>query len=593
MTSRYLALAVAGALAAAALPWSASAGWRQPVGGASPINHAGDGDAFIKHRLAAIGGVPYVTWSEFDGANYEVRLSRLNAVGTAWEEVVGGTSPINHVSDQDAIEPSVAAIGGAPYVAWSEYDGTNREVRVSRLNAAGTAWTELVGGASPINHASDRSASEPSLAAIGGVPYVAWDESDGTNTEVRVSRLNAAGTAWEEVVGGVSPINHAGDRNAFAPSLTAIGGVPHVAWYEDDGTNYEIRVSRLNAAGTAWEEVVGGVSPINHASDRDAFGASLAAIGGVPYVAWDESDGTNAEVRVGRLNAAGTAWEEVVGGASPINHAGDRNAFEPSLAAIGGVPYVAWREDDGTNAELRVSRLEPEFASQSAVANATGATLQATVHTYGLAYPIGFDYGPALGSQTTATPAPAGSDNVTISATIGGLSPSTGYAFRPFATAGVPAPRVLGAVGAFTTLAARRGGGAAPRRAFGRRTLVTLSLAVGRIPAKGPVAVRVSNANGFQVTGKLSGRATSKPSRSRTLRIKLGARSFRIAARADKTVTLRLPKAARRLLRRERTLSLRLTAHVTDPAGHTRTVSKTVQPKLLRQRVATRRAQQR
>jgi hypothetical protein len=37
-----------------------------------------------------------------------------------------------------------------------------------------------------------------------------------------------------------------------------------------------------------------------------------------------------------------------------------------------------------------------------------------------------------------------------------------------------------------------------------------------------------------------------------------------------------------------RTLSLRLTAHVSDPAGQTRTVRKTVQPKLMRQRVATR-----
>jgi hypothetical protein len=138
MTIRSLALVVAGALAAAALPSSARAAWHQPVGGASPINHA---------------------------------------------------------SNQDAIVPSVAAIGGAPYVAWSEYDGANREMRVSRLNAPGTAWEEVVGGASPINHASDRSATEPSLAAIGGVPYVAWQESDGTNTEVRVSRLNAAGTA--------------------------------------------------------------------------------------------------------------------------------------------------------------------------------------------------------------------------------------------------------------------------------------------------------------------------------------------------------------------------------------------------------------
>jgi hypothetical protein len=585
MTMGRLALVVATALAAAVLASSASAAWHQLVGGASPVNQASDQNAFGA-SLAAIGGVPYVAWHENDGTNTEIRVSRLNAAGTAWEQVVGGPSPINHDNNRSAREPSLTAIGGVPYVAWHEDDGTNTEIRVSRLNAAGTAWEGVVGGPSPINHDSNRSAFAPSLTAIGGVPYVAWDEDDGTNSEIRVSRLNAAGTAWEEVVGGASPINHDSNRSAFDVSLTAIGGVPYVAWSETDGVNDEVRVSRLNAAGTAWEEVVGGASPINHSSAGNAGGASLAAIGGVPYVAWSEYDGVNDEVRVSRLNAAGTAWEQVVGGPSPINHAASRDAFVPTLAAIGGVPYLAWSEDDGVNTELRVSRLEPEFSSQSAVASATGATLTAGVHTYGIPYPIGFQYGPALAAETATDPAPAGSDQVTVTTQVGGLTPSTGYPFRPFATAGVPAPRVLGTIDAFTTLATARSGGAGPRRAFGKKTLVTLRLAAGRIPAKGPLAVRVANANRFQIIGKLSGRTKTMPSVSRRRRIELRAKSFRIAARAHKTVKLSLPEAARRLLQRERKLSVRLTATVKDPAGHTRTISKTVEPKLTRQRMA-------
>ena len=640
MTPGGLALVVAGALAAAVLASSASAAWRQPVGGASPVNQADARDAFGA-SLTAIGGVPYLAWDETDGTNSQVRVSRLNAPGTAWEQVVGGPSPINHASDRNATDPSLTSVDGVPYVAWHEDDGTNNEVRVSRLNAAGTAWEQVVGGPSPINHADNRDVFGVSLTAIGGVPYVAWSEDDGTNYELRVSRLNAAGTAWQEVVGGPSPINHAGDRNATDPSLTAIGGVPYVAWHEDDGTNdelrasrlnaagtaweqvvggpspinhadnrnaraasltaigrlpyvawreddgtnnYEVRVSRLNAAGTAWQEVVGGPSPINHSSNGDAGTASLTAIGGVPYLAWDETDGTNSQVRVSRLNAAETAWEEVVGGPSPINQAGDRNAYAPSLTAIGGVPHVAWEEHDGANYELRLSRLEPEFTSQSALASATAATLTARVHTYGIPYPIGFEYGPALGSQTADDPAPAGSDDVTVTRQVGGLRPSTGYPFRPFATAGVPAPRVLGATAAFTTLAATRGGGAGPRRAFGPKTLVTLRLAAARIPAKGPVPVRVVNANAFQVTGKLSGEATNRGSVSRKRRLKLPAESFRVGAHAHKTVKLTLPRALRRLLKVKRQLSLRLTATVKDPAGHTRTVKKTVKPKLTRKR---------
>ena len=85
-------------------------------------------------------------------------------------------------------------------------------------------------------------------------------------------------------------INQAPDRSAGAPSLMAIGGVPYVAWSEYDGVSYEVRVSRLEAAGSAWQQLVGGASPINQADNGDAYAPSLAAIGGVPYVAWTEHD---------------------------------------------------------------------------------------------------------------------------------------------------------------------------------------------------------------------------------------------------------------------------------------------------------------
>ena len=52
-----------------------------------------------------------------------------------------------------------------------------------------------------------------------------------------------------------------------------------------------------------------------------------------------------------------------------------------------------------------------------------------------------------------------------------------------------------------------------------------------------------------------------------------------MAANAGKTIKLRLPKALRRQLARQRTLALRLTANVRDPAGNTRTIRKTVRPR--------------
>jgi hypothetical protein len=122
-------------------------------------------------------------------------------------------------------------------------------------------------------------------------------------------------------------------------------------------------------------------------------------------------------------------------------------------------------------------------------------------------------------------------------------------------------------------------------RTFGARTLVTLALRVKRIPARGPVAIRVSNRNSFPITGRLAGRTAKRVSVSARRRlIKLKSKSFRVGPNARKTVKLRLPKSLQRLLRRKRKLTLRLSAKVKDPSGKSRTVTKKLTVRLKKPR---------
>jgi hypothetical protein len=497
---------------------SAHAAWKEIVGGPSPINFGGTGASADDTTLASVGGVPYVVWTEYDGTNREVRVARLNAAGTAWERVADSPSPINQAPNRNADDrPEIADIGGVPYVTWAENDGTNEEIRVARLNAAGTAW-EKVGQtsnpASPLNLDPNREALDPVIASINGAPFVAWTERDAAGAEIRVARLNAQGTGWGFVTGGSSPINQNPDGAAFEPDLASVGGVPYVTWREYDGVNTEIRVARLNAAGNAWEKVGqqgNPASPINESSAEDGDFPSLASINGVPYVAWEEDDGSNLEIRVARLNAAGDAWEKVgqaTSPASPINQSASEDGEHPeltaidgvpyvtfrqdvateyeihvarlnaagtdwenvagppapidrsastfpadqSLAVVGGVPYLAWTEYDAqqTESQARVTRLDPEFVGQSATPGPTGATLSATWKTYGLAYPIGFEYGASLEAQTALTPASIGSDPATVTQQVSGLAEQSSFGFRSFALPGVE-PRLFGEPGRFTT----------------------------------------------------------------------------------------------------------------------------------------------
>jgi Tol biopolymer transport system component len=121
------------------------------------------------------------------------------------------------------------------------------------------------------------------------------------------------------------------------------------------------------------------------------------------------------------------------------------------------------------------------------------------------------------------------------------------------------------------------------RGAFGPKTRVTLTLAAKRIRTRGPLKVRVKNANRFPVEATLSGKTTGRVGKSKR-RVNLRAKSFRVAAKTRKIVELRLPE----VLRREGGLSLRLTLRVTGPAGKTRTVTTKVTPRLSDARPAER-----
>jgi hypothetical protein len=107
--------------------------------------------------------------------------------------------------------------------------------------------------------------------------------------------------------------------------------------------------------------------------------------------------------------------------------------------------------------------------------------------------------------------------------------------------------------------------------AFGAKTLVNMSVAARRIRGSSPIKVVLRNANGFQVSGRLSARASKRAS---------GSRAFLVGSKSKATITLRLSKSLRQFLKRKGKLSLRLTATVKDPAGGTRTVKKTVSLRL-------------
>ena len=173
----------------------------------------------------------------------------------------------------------------------------------------------------------------------------------------------AAADVWREPDGGPSPINVSGDLglakglpNVRGTDLADLGGVPHLAWSEWNGTAFQVRVARLE--GSDWKQL-GGTLNVN--SGRSATAPSLAVNEGTLWITWLEEDQNGSEVvRVARRQ--GSSWVRIGG---PVDLYPSREpddighyAGQAQLAFKDGVAYLGVMEDGGTDFVLALMRLD-------------------------------------------------------------------------------------------------------------------------------------------------------------------------------------------------------------------------------------------
>jgi hypothetical protein len=289
------------------------------------------------------GGDLYATWTERDSseASLGVRVARWD--GDSWTPV-GGSTGLTETGD-DAFAPQIAISGGQPCVAWWEDQEATANVYVRCFN--GTSWVLQGGG--KVN-ANATYGSFPSLAVVGGVLQVAWQQwtSNPNFVDLRVARL--AGGSWQAMGGA---LNRAASTRAEQPDLVDISGIPYVAWSEAPSGTSDSRVHVNRYVNGAWEP-----APTPAAISRSDYRAgspAITGIGGVPFVTYTESifdpsprlggpsrlgGVRESAVHVRRLD--GATWVTVGGEAGFTGTADADEVYEPSIADVGGLPYVAF-----------------------------------------------------------------------------------------------------------------------------------------------------------------------------------------------------------------------------------------------------------
>jgi hypothetical protein len=481
-----------------------------------------------------------------------IRVSAQGPDGSPSWRAAAPTVAYNPVADEYLVAWQGRIATSAPI-------GEKTEIWGRRVSAKGV----LLGGSDDIQisdtglpDSNDYDALKPSIAAgsENGEYLVVWEADDlGVDGEFEImgQRLNAAG---DQTGGNDFRISEQGadgnpESEAHEPSVAwnPVTDEYLVAWAGELGTTdvFEIWGQRLSAEGAE----VGGndfqISDLGYTAQVSSTPALAANPKTGDYLvvwAWDhnQNPAEQLEIHGQRLTAAGAqtgADDFQISDMDTTYDYVERQGFTPSVAAspTTGEYTVVWNGSDDK------TLLAPEYEI----------------------------FGQRLSAGGTAI----GPDDFRVTH-IGPDGSSVPQTATPSLAAGLKGNQLFVAFAATVVTTAKPFGNGVEIYGhrlgwqFGPKTQVLPTLAARRIPARGPVRVRITNWNEFAVTGTLSG-----PPR-------LQARAFRVKAHGRIVVKVRVTRAARLRLAREGVLALRLTAKVKDPAGLTRSVKRQVRVRL-------------
>lgn len=343
----------------------------------------------LAHALGTDGAGPFVAWVADEVVDHAY-VHRSSAAG--WVRV---GDALDGAGAQPVID--IQFHGTTPYVFYADQGAAaTTPDHVKAFDTAGSGWIEVgAPGYRPpcsmhFNAALALDGPQPHFSFVGaggcgiGVGYARWTgsgwwETPSPPSPMRPGRITMIGGGssdvvydgrralvalidngwryvrrWDASVDPGSWVNVGPSFNQNPPGLAAVGanylwmaldatGRTWVAFAEQDGGVQKVFVRRYDPVADAWTRIGGG--PVSDPT-RNSDYPSLAFVGGTPYVAWVEdvtrpsgSGVGGGTIRVARWN--GLAWERV---GAPLNQDATADAVLPYLVGIGTVPYVAFRE---------------------------------------------------------------------------------------------------------------------------------------------------------------------------------------------------------------------------------------------------------
>ena len=265
-------------------------------------------------------------------------------------------------TEGNASSPAIAAGANGPWVAWLQIsDGTQGLYVAEYINGT---WTAFGGSATNAGLSlPGSSASNPSIAVIGGVPVVAWTSTTSAGTAIEVATYSATANGgaggWVGLGNSYSATGISGVGNFDNAQIVETASGPVVTWRDLAGATPVLYAMRFN--GTTWSALGAGA----------ASGSGIAGSSGVTPNYALATDGAQVAVAFSTVTSYGTALQvlqysgavwSALASPNPGPAATGNNSFstDPSLAYFGGKLYLAWTQQDQTTLYLPRIYVESE-----------------------------------------------------------------------------------------------------------------------------------------------------------------------------------------------------------------------------------------
>jgi tripartite motif-containing protein 71 len=298
----------------------------------------------VQPAIADVDGAAYVAWTETAAGTDAVRVARWS--GSAWVAVGGSLLDAGAVADYSPVSITSAGSSPAvPYVSFAEQPGGTGPTQVHVDRFVSGAW-QPAGGS--LNTVPSRDARYVQLATVASAVVVAFEQEEDASHTVKSHVATWTGSAWSALGGGIgADVGYNGTEG-----LAALDGQPALLHLVDPGTGGGPALVLSRWTGAAWAQVGPDIGRTNSGTR-----AALTVSNGVPIVVWVYTSDIYFMTGA-RFN--GTTWVST----GEVPHGGTFGVAEPSLADIGGTAHLVWWDWDGTG-RLRHSAyvVDPDYTN--------------------------------------------------------------------------------------------------------------------------------------------------------------------------------------------------------------------------------------